>query len=242
MDARLGIKLFELAGHMTRECRKHGRHVELTFAREYLFLEFGLILKPRHGQWRLPVVDVRHAVPGQLGGAGEVVAYLLVCQAHLAPYLIPYRLLACDRKRHGHAVESHPVDHALPVRPFPVRHRVAVGAVIEEEAVVDVGCRLDASCYGGKHVGHDYRVGRKPRDAGSAIVLEVMIETDGERVVIVACNDDLSVARIDQCRSSRVLLQTQMNLHAAETAVRPYGLPGRHPYATAYKLSLPKAI
>ena len=58
---------------------------------------------------------------------------------------LPDRLLAGDRQRHVDAVQGHPVDHPLPLRPVPPGHRVAERAVVEEVAVLEAGSRGGSS-------------------------------------------------------------------------------------------------
>ena len=131
-DARLC--LFQVGRNMSGKGWENWCHVQFALALQDLLLQLGLSIDPTLWQRSLPAVDVYHSLPGQMGRTGIVGADLLVGHTVLTPYLLPYGLLTRDGKRHVHAVQRHPVDETLPLRPFPPRHRIAEGAVVEEEA------------------------------------------------------------------------------------------------------------
>lgn len=79
---------------MPGEGRQHGFHVQFPLAGHDPLLQLHLCVEPALGQRRLPVVEVRHPVPRQVGRAGEIAAYLLVGEPELLPHPRPYGLLA----------------------------------------------------------------------------------------------------------------------------------------------------
>ena len=121
---------------MPAECRQHGLHAECTFTLQNAFLKLKLSVEPFLWQRAVPVVDVAHAVPRQERWSGEIILHVGIGESYFPPHAIPYRFLPGEGKRHVHSVESHPVDEALPLRPLPIDHSVAVGAVVEEESLL----------------------------------------------------------------------------------------------------------
>ena len=129
----LGVALGYLAGYMAGKGWQDGGHAKFALAGKDFALQVALAVDPRLGQGAAEGVKVGHAVPGEVCGAAEVGAYLVVGHPHLAPHLLPHGFLTREGKGHVDSVEGHPVNEAFPLGPLPPRHGVAIGAVIEEE-------------------------------------------------------------------------------------------------------------
>ena len=194
LDVGLGVHLGEPFGHVSGEGGQHRRHVELALAGDDLLLQCLLSLQPRHRQRTAEAVEVGHAVPRQVRRTGEVAADLLVRHPELLPHFVPDGLLSGDGERHVDAVQRHPVDEPLPLRPFPPRHRVAVGAVVQEEAVLDAGRRLHRLRNGRKLLGQGERVTQQPAVLHMAVVLEIVVQAHGHRIRVIADDGELSAA------------------------------------------------
>ena len=100
----LGEQVPQCARHMSCKSRQHGAHIQGALTLHNAFLQFYLPIEPLLGQWSTPAVDVRHAVPRQVGRSREVGAHLLVAHAHTGPHVVPHRLLTCNSQRHVHTV------------------------------------------------------------------------------------------------------------------------------------------
>ena len=197
LDVGIGVQCLELARHVACKGGKHGAHAQCALARQYELLQGCLALEPLLGQGSAPAVDVRHAVPGQVDGACEIAAHLLIGHAQTGPHVVPHAFLAGDGQRHVDTVEGHPVDEALPVFPLPEGHRVAEGAVVQKKSLWHAGCRGVGHCNVGQRGGQlDGHVGI-PRHGGEAVFLEIVVEPHGHRVGIVAGDDDLAVFALD---------------------------------------------
>ena len=183
--ADAGENLLKVCGNMACEGWKHGRHVQLALPLEDLLLQLCLSVNPALRQRPLPAVDVYHALPRQMGRPGEVGAYLLVGHAILAPYFLPDRFLSCDGERHVDAVQSHPVDEAFPLFPFPPRHGVAEGAVVEEESNGHFHLARDLFGNFRHRCWQFHRVEVVPAHVGKAVLLNVTVQADGHGVGIV---------------------------------------------------------
>ena len=142
-DPGIGMESFELLRNVSREGRQHGFHPQFAFARQNTLLQRQLAVDPLLGQRTLPAVDVRHAVPRQVGRTGEVGADLFVRKSEPGPYPLPDSFLPRDGQRHGYALKRHPVDEAFPFGPSPPRHGVPERAVIEEETLSCAGFDAD---------------------------------------------------------------------------------------------------
>ena len=184
-DLRFGIPLLEKAGDMAGECREHRPHPERTLPLQDLLLELHLAVDPALRKRTVEGVDVVHAVPGEVGRAGKIGPDLLVREAVAPPDLLPDSLLSGDGEGHVHPVEGHPVDHPLPIFPFPPGHRVAEGAVIQEETVLHAG-RTGHRRRNGRHLrGHFNAVRGIPRHGRQAVIPEEAVEADrhGKRII-----------------------------------------------------------
>ena len=126
--------------------------------------------------------------------SGEVGADFVVGEAETGPYALPYGLLSRNGERHRNAVEGHPVDEPFPILPLPPWHRVSESAVIEEEPLLCASLDADFFVDLRQHVGHFHRIAGQPRNRGQAVVLEIVVQSDGNRVAVIAANDDLAVA------------------------------------------------
>ena len=182
--------LGELRGHVPGEGRQHRFHVQCALAAEDLFLQFRLSVDPMLRQRPLPAVDVVHAVPREMRGAGEEGTDLPVAEAIVAPDFLPDRLLPGDCQGHIHPVQGHPVDEMLPLPPFPPGHSVAEGAVVQKEACGEACLRFH-------RLGHCRQGVRKiqgievvPADIGKAEFLEIAVQPDCHGVGVVAFDED----------------------------------------------------
>ena len=193
-DGGVRIQAGQLARHVAGEGRQDGLHVQLALPGRDLLLEFQLAVQPAVGQRAEPAVDVLHPVPRQVRRAGEVVPHFLVGEAHLGPNLVPDGLLAGDGERQVDAVQGHPVDEMLPIGPLPPRHRVAVSAVVQEEAVLDAGRRLHGLRNGRQFLGQGERVTQQPAVLHVAVVLEIVVQAHGHRIRVIADDGELPAA------------------------------------------------
>ena len=187
-DGGIRADAFQFARHVTGEGGQHRSHREFPLARDNLLLEFQLAFQPRFGKRTAPAVDILHAVPRQVRRTGEVGAHLFGRKAHLRPNLVPDRLLSGDGQRQVHAVERHPVDHVLPLLPVPPGHRVAVGAVVEEEAVRHACLDPDRIFHRRKTARHPERVPDKPANLAVTVIFQVIVETHRHCPGVVAAN------------------------------------------------------
>ena len=122
-------------GHTAIKSRENGAHAEGSFALNAL-LQQKLPVDPGLGKWPLPLIDIHHALPGQMSRSCEETSYLFVSQAFALPYALPSGFDTRYRQRHGHTVEGHPVNQSFPFFPPPPWHGVAKGAVIQEKTVL----------------------------------------------------------------------------------------------------------
>ena len=182
---------------MASKRRQHGSHIQLTLALEDALLQLGLSVDPSLGKWSLPTVDIDHALPRKMGRTSKECTYLLIGHAVLAPYLLPYGLLTGDGKGHVDAVERHPVDEALPLFPLPPGHRIAEGAIVQEEPDGHFHFGRDLARDGRQHRWQLYGVEVEPTDICKAILLEVAVQPHRHGVGIVSLDEHLT-ASLDQ--------------------------------------------
>ena len=138
-------------------------------------------------------------MPGQVDGSGKVAAHLLVGHAHAGPHIVPHGFLPGDGEWHIDAVERHPVDESLPVVPVPKGHGVAIGAVVQKEALWHARCDGLVSVNRRQCVGQVNGNVGIPRYGGVAILLEVAIQAHRHGVGIVAAYEYL-VALVPDCK------------------------------------------
>ena len=213
------VQAGELARNVACEGGQHRLHVQLPLAGGNLLLQLQLAVQPHLREGGKPAVDVLHAVPGQVGGTGEVIAYFFIREAHLGPNLVPDALLAGDGQRQVHAVQGHPVNEMLPIGPLPPGHGIAVSAVVQEEAVPYAGRCLHGFRNGRQFGRQGEAVAQQPAVFHVAVILEVMVQANGHGIGAVALDEQFGAA----------LLQAEavgIGLHALEDKVP--GLFSRH--------------
>ena len=181
---------------MSGKSRQHGSHVQFALALQYLLLQRLLTVHPVAGQRSHEGVEVAHAVPAQIGGAGEEGANLFIVEPELLPHVIPSRFLTGDGQRHVDTVERHPVDEVFPLTPSPPRQRIAVGAVVEEETHGKP--RLYSYLlFDSRHSLRQFdRVVFVPRDGGVTIVLEIVVQAHSHAVGVVGADDHLALVAL----------------------------------------------
>ena len=181
---------------MSGKSRQHGSHVQFALALQYLLLQRLLTVHPVAGQRSHEGVEVAHAVPAQIGGAGEEGANLFIVEPELLPHVIPSRFLTGDSQRHVDTVERHPVDEVFPLTPSPPRQRIAVGAVVEEETHGKP--RLYSYLlFDSRHSLRQFdRVVFVPRDGGVTIVLEIVVQAHSHAVGVVGADDHLALVAL----------------------------------------------
>ena len=190
LDLRIRVDPVQFRRDVTRESGQDGTHVQFPLPGDDLLLQFRLAVQPGHRQRAAPMVDVQHPVPGQVRGAGEISPDLFVGQAHFCPDPIPDGLLAGDGEGEVDALQGHPVDEMLPFAPLPPGHRVAVGAVVEEEAVLHPGLHFHGLGDLREFPGNVDPVPGEPAYVHEAVVLQVVVQAHRHRVRIVAFDDD----------------------------------------------------
>ena len=100
-DPGFRLERLERLGNVARERREDRLDAELPCPGEDLLLELPLSVDVRHGQRPTPLVEIRHAVPGQVGGRREVGSNLFRWQTVGGPYAKPYRLLTALQQAGG---------------------------------------------------------------------------------------------------------------------------------------------
>ena len=177
---------------MAREAGQDRGHSQLPLPGDDLPLQGLLAFQPGDGQRSLEAVQIRHPVPGKVRRRAEIGADLLVRHPEFLPDLVPDSLLAGDGERQGYAVHRHPVNEALPLLPSPPGHRVAVGAVVQEEAVLDTGIAADGRLHARQPPGQLDGLVLEPGDVDVRHVLEVPVQAHRLGIDVVAGDTDLA--------------------------------------------------
>ena len=177
---------------MACKTRQNGLHGQLTFTSQNLFLQQFLVTQPSVGQRTLKSIDIRHAVPSQVCRSGEIVLYIVFVQADFLPHFQPNGFLSGDGKRHVDAIESHPVNHTLPIVPFPIRHSVAKSAIVQEETTFAHCSTLHLFLRHWQGFGQHHLVVCPPRHTRVAQLHKILVQPHSHRVGTVSFNQNLA--------------------------------------------------
>ncbi len=182
--------------HVSGESLQDGRHAEFSLPGEDLLLKLFVAVDPVWRQRAAPAVQAAHPAERQVGRPGQKRLHLFVGQAQSLTHRLPHGFLPGHRQRRVDAVERHPVDQPLPLRPVPPRQRVAEAAVVEEVAMpgpTDLPhLRLDLRQRRGQ-----VKLTAAQRDMAMAVVFEIPIQSHRHRDAGVAANDDLVAGSLD---------------------------------------------
>ena len=189
---RLRIRPFlqQRLRHVPRETLQDRRHPELALAGENLSRQRRVARNPVLRQRPAMPVEAAHPLERQVRRPGEKRIDLGVRHPEAPAYRLPHRLLPGHRQRLVDAVQRHPVDARLPLRPVPPRHRVAKRAVVEEIPRFRPGLPPH----------HRRHRGQRHRQAGLAAVhrhgrmrkvLEVPVQPDRHRQRRIPADHDL---------------------------------------------------
>ena len=96
-DLGLREKILQPLRNVSGKGWQHGTHAQLPFPTENPLLQLFLAINPTLRQGAVHAIDVAHAVPWEVGRAGEPGANLVVRQAEPAPNFLPDGFLAGDR-------------------------------------------------------------------------------------------------------------------------------------------------
>ncbi len=164
----------ETVRHVPGEAGEHRRHAQRAHPLDDPPPEPSAPLEVVGGELDPVAVAAAHVLERQVERFAEEAQDGLVVAAEAAVDVGQHGLVAGQRQRHGDAVQRHPVDLALPVRPRPVRRGVAERAEVQHVLVADTGADGALGCLGDRRDGQGRPGG--PVDGGPVLLAQVIVQ------------------------------------------------------------------
>ena len=181
---------------MAGKALQHGSHPQLALPGKDLLFQLLVTRDPALRQRSAIAVQAAHPLKRQVGRASQEVGYLAVVHSQPSAHGLPHGLLPGDRQRHVHAVERHPIDQLLPLRPIPPRQSIGEATVVEKIAVLGPARLPNLGPHRRQGIGQ-VQLAAVPRDVAMGIVLEIPIQAHRHGHAVVAANDDSRAGALD---------------------------------------------